>query len=134
MKEMKDDEIKLEIDSSIKNSLLKMSPWIKFFSVLWYLGMLGVVFYTFSEVGMNKDRGLAYLLGMIIAGVLIALLWYFPATYLYRYSSNIEEGLNSSNQNALNDGLANLASFWKFIGILTLIYIGVLCFFIISRL
>lgn len=127
---MKDDEIKLEIDSSIKNSLLKMSPWIKFFSVLWYLGMLVSVFYIFSEVGMNKDRGLAYLIGTIIAGLLITLLWYFPATYLYRYSSDIEEGLNSSNQNALNDGLANLASFWKFIGILTLIYIGImLCFF-----
>lgn len=89
---MKDDEIKLEIDSSIKNSLLKMSPWIKFFSVLWYLGMLVSVFYIFSEVGMNKDRGLAYLIGTIIAGLLITLLWYFPATYLYRYSSDIKKG------------------------------------------
>lgn len=63
--------------------------------------------------------------------VLIALLYFFPCLYLFRFSSAMIQAMDTDEQPRLDHSLRNLKSFFKFIGILTII---ALCFYVIGML
>ncbi len=50
-----------------------------------------------------------------------ALLYFFPCLYLYRFSTRIKVALRNNDQRLLGSSFANLKSYLKFLGILTLI-------------
>ncbi|MEZ5043777.1 MAG: DUF5362 family protein [Saprospiraceae bacterium] len=56
--------------------------------------------------------------------LLIALVYLFPVLYLYRFSTKMQTALRSDNEAELTASFSNLKSLYKFMGILTAIFIG----------
>lgn len=118
------------VNQEIKDFLLETSKWGKFLAITGYVGIgllmlmgLGVTigFTVFSSV---TDLGFPIgLFGLIY--VLIAVLYYFPVTYLYRFSVQIKQGLTSNDQQIVATGFGNLKSVYKFMGICTVVILSI---------
>ena len=118
-----------------------------------FLGILGFVFCAFILIGalsfgvvFNKLQQLlpspqtimlAGLGGAItVVFILIDILYFFFALYLYQFGSNVKKGLAFSNSIHVTTGLIKLKSFFKLWGIVTIIvlviYVLVFVFAIIA--
>lgn len=94
-------------------------PWVQLFSVMLLIGsalmILGGVGMMMAGGGMPETvvSGVGYLLGGI--------LYLMPALFLWRYASAIGELLFTRSGFALEEFLRHQKSFWKFVGIMTVV-------------
>ncbi|MFT3824127.1 MAG: DUF5362 family protein [Chitinophagaceae bacterium] len=131
----------LQIDPAISRYLSETARWTKFLSIVGFIGcaliMLIAVFmgaFWSSFMGLTGTDGPAFAMGgtvLMVVYVLIALLYFFPCLYLFRFSSRMQVALVNNDQVALTTAFQNLKSCFKFIGILTII---VLAFWILALL
>lgn len=105
-------------------SLDRMIYWAKFLSILGFIGVgfmfLGAISIAF--VGNN-------LLGPEAAGIsliylVLALIYFMPMYYLYKFSSHGRKGLTQISQHHTDQGLIYLAAHYKFIGILAIVLLS----------
>jgi hypothetical protein len=122
-------ENQLKINDEIKGYLLETSKWGKLLAIVGYVGMgllllLGLVFMIgFSMFSSFSGMGFP----MRIMGffyILIAVLYYFPLNYLYKYCTQIKQGLTSTNQQTVTTGFENLKSLFRFMGIFTIVVLS----------
>jgi hypothetical protein len=113
------EEKNLEVSESVRVSLDTMVYWSKFLAILGYIGVgfmvLGGVIMFFLPDGMGFV-GFIYLI--------FAVIYYYPASYLYTFATNTRHALNSNSQVLLNDGLSNLAANFKFVGVMSVVVIA----------
>jgi hypothetical protein len=131
------DLFNLIIDEEAKAQLLETVRWTKFIAIIGFvfLGLLlllavamGAGFSMMSEMsGMSEMRGLGGALGvgMMVMYLLIALLYFFPIYYLYKYSVLIKPAIHSGNQEQFNLALSYQRRMYKFIGVLFLIVVAI---------
>ena len=126
----------LHIDPQSQSYLAQTARWARFLSivgfvfcglfVLWgiFAGSIMSIFTKniTTQTGMPYDPfagvGAAFLM---IGTVLIAALYFFPCLYLLRFSAKMKSALGTNEQNLLTQSFGNLKSFYRFIGILTII-------------
>lgn len=131
------DENTFTSSHEINDYLLETSKWGKFLAIVGYAGMgllflLGVafivgfsIFSSFSGVGFPITiMGFAY--------ILISVSYFFPMNYLYKFSSQVKQGLNSINQQTVTSGFENLKSLFKFMGIFTIVVLSIYALLIIA--
>jgi len=116
-------------------------PWVRFISILMWIGcvlmMLFVVFSLLfgasvaSKVG-GGAAGAGYLIGMTLGYVIGIILIIYPTLKLSKYASCIARLSESSSFNDLTAALAEQRRFWKFYGILMLIYLSIIALFVIG--
>ncbi len=96
--------------------------------VLAAMGMLfmGSAFSQFSEQ-MGDLGGLGAFGGVGIAFVYIlgALFYFFPSLYLFNFSQKTQAAIRNSDSLELENAFENLKSLYKFIGIWTVIILGI---------
>lgn len=104
-------------------------PWVRFLSVLGFIGLgfallggIGVAVLSVLPVG-GKSFG-PQMLGFGVGYIALALVYLPPVLYLSRYASRIGRLLNSGSPEDLQDALKAQKSFWKFVGVLTLVMIA----------
>jgi len=72
------------------------------------------------------DSGLSVIgsgfLGVFI--IIMSLIMFFPALYLWNFSSKMRKALNNNDQPLLTESLKNLKSFFKFYGILLIVVLS----------
>ena len=117
----------LEVSKSVRASLDTMVYWSKFLAILGYIGigfmLLGAVAIIFtSSTGYLLDMDASGMIAAIYLG--IAVMYYFPVNYLYKFAKITRHALTSDSQNSLDFGLSNLASNFKFIGVFTLVIVS----------
>jgi hypothetical protein len=120
----------LSINSDVKSYLLETSKWCKFLAIAGYVGIgLLVLLGVFFMVGLSVFSSIAQLgfpIGLFgIIYIIIAVLYYFPVSYMYKFSINISKGLKSNDQQSVNFGFENLKSLSKFMGIFTLVILSI---------
>ena len=113
------EENNLEVSESVKSSLDTMVYWSKFLAIIGYVGVAFMVLAGVIVFFLPDEMGF---LGFIY--LIIAVIYYYPASYLYKFATNTRHALNSNIQNGLNDGLSNLASLFKFYGVMTIVVIS----------
>ncbi len=136
MNELLDDSVpsdSLVLTQDVKSYLLETAKWSKLLSIV---GFVMIAFVVIAAVfaglfmgtmmsSMTEDLGGAGGalggVGVTIMYLLIALLYYFPLMYLYKFSSKMKTAITDNNQEQLSESFKNLKSCYKFIGILTLI-------------
>jgi hypothetical protein len=111
-------------------------PWVRFISILTFvmagfmlMGGLGLLAFTvLGGLAATTDRAGFGALGGAIGGgllalvyVVMALVYLAPGTYLFRYASAIARLRATASGGALEDALKHQKSFWRFVGILTVI-------------
>ena len=119
------EENNLEVSESVRVSLDIMVYWSKFLAILGYIGVALMVLLALRMFAMDiPSYGYYYGPSMKLIGfiyLIFAVLYYFPVSYLYKFSTETRYALNSNSQSSLNDGLSNLASNFKFIGVMTVV-------------
>jgi hypothetical protein len=102
-------------------------PWVRLFSVLLFIGAsMGILFglgLMFAGA-MVFGRAAAWL-GMVAGIIVIAfsMLYFMPALFLGRYASRIGDAVGTRRSHDLEAALEAQKSFWKFIGIVTTVYL-----------
>jgi len=114
----------------IMKSLRATKPWTRLLSILGFIGTgLTILVGLGLMVGGNlipispKAPPLAYL-GMFY--ILASVFCLVPSIWLSKYSSAIDSFLKGGNSMQLGNAIACQKSFWKFVGILVLVFIAIL--------
>lgn len=128
------ESFELQVTSAAADFLRTAAKWAMFLSIL---GFIGIGFMILSALmmlvaggaaaGMDSSpygAGAAMAPGVIgVMYLVFAVLYIFPVIYLYKFSSNAKEAVNSNNSEKLTVSLENLKSHYKFVGIATIITI-----------
>ncbi len=57
--------------------------------------------------------------------VVLAIVYFFPVYYLYKYAKGMKMSIEASNSDLLSEALVNLKSHHKFLGIMTIVMISI---------
>jgi len=116
----------------IASLLRQTKPWVRIISVVMFIscafmivGGILIVISSVGEFGGFTQRGfggVAPAVGGIY--VVIALLYIVPATFLWNYADGIKVFLDVRTTVALATALEKQKSFWKFVGIMMAIVLG----------
>ena len=124
-------EFKIGLTQEAVTHLDHTRKWAMFFSVLAFIGLgiliiAGIVM-TFSMSMLSSAETLGAVSGIVVAivFVIIAVLYFFPFLYLYRFSVHTKSSLAQSDANELTFALKNLNAHFTFFGVLTLIVLGI---------
>ncbi|HEY4875961.1 MAG TPA: DUF5362 family protein [Puia sp.] len=135
----------LQIDAQSNNHLSQAAKWAKFLAIVGFVfcGLL-IIWGIYMEIVLNSfgrlngeagapfgafsNFGGAFFLTFAIAG---AILYFFPCLYLFRFGSKMQTALRNNDQNTLTNSFSNLKSFYKFLGILTIIFLAIYLFSIL---
>lgn len=129
----------LHVDQHSSAFLLETARWARFLAIIGFIGCgFGFVFSIFggSYLAGNYARtmgGQGMVNGVFVSFfyIVVVLLYFFPFLYLYNFSSKMREAIRSNDQQLLNISFRNLKSYFKFLGILTIICLAfvVIAFF-----
>jgi hypothetical protein len=112
------------------DSLVKTRPWVLLIGIVMIVGCVFMVFaglamFAIGNIAGLGGEGLGPTAGAGIgaAYLVLAVLYFFPALYLMRYAGAIKR-IGPANPAAMEEALARQASFWRLVGILTVLLIG----------
>jgi len=118
----------LIITDEIKSFLISTAKWMKFLSILGFVGLglmaiagaimmvVGASFSAFGNMGGGVGAGVIGFIYLVMAA-----LYFFPVLYLFKSGVGLQNGVQSNSQEQLTSGIENLKSHYKFIGILTIV-------------
>jgi hypothetical protein len=132
------DLFDLHIDQTSVNFLGETARWSRFLAIIGfiYCGLMvifGIFFGTIMSVmapAMGGDAAMSIVGSGLLSGfiIIISLLLFFPAFYLFSFSTKRKKALQHNDQPLLTESLKNLKSFFKFYGIFVIV---VLSFYIL---
>lgn len=108
--------------------LRRTKPWVRFMSICSFILAALCVIATFgmSWAGEFPNQGSIPVLGLIIAFYLVfATFCACAGAYLWQYANRIQKFLVYQTVEMLDPALASQKSFWKLVGISTLIFVVV---------
>ena len=134
----------MSLDQTGRAHLTEAAKWAKFLSIMGFIGcglivligvFFGSLFNTLSgELNRNSPYGDMPTSGgfgafAAIMYIVIALIYFFPCLFLFRFATKMKTALAANDQETLNNSFQNLKATFRFIGILTLIG---LCFWVLA--
>ncbi len=121
----------LIISAEMESHLKKSAKWSYFLSIvgfvfILFLLIIGIVMFGLSKVKNEYSdfQNLPFAFPFVFIGIMyfiMAVLYFFPTLYLFKFGSKIISAFEMNDQTALNVGLKNLKQMFVFIGILTII-------------
>ena len=124
------DTFELNISANIKQFLKEISNWSFFLSIVGFVGIglmviIGLLFGTImSSFDNTTAYDLGYTAGVGVFYVVIALIYFFPVYYLYKFSRKMKSALHSQNNDDFESAFSNLKSHYKFVGIFAIVIIS----------
>jgi hypothetical protein len=91
------------------------------------MGMSGVE-------GLDANAGFAgtgFMIGMAVMYLLLAVIYFIASLYLLRYANAIKSAVTGLNASDLEAALEAQASFWKLVGILSIVSIVLMIVFMV---
>ena len=121
----------LTIDPNSKIHLAEAARWGKFLAIVGFIfcGIIVVVGLfagsLLSSMGssyggsMSNTGGLAAMMSVIY--IIIALVYFFPCLFLYRFAARMKAALLTNEQETLNNSFQNLKAMLRYMGIIMII-------------
>lgn len=104
--------------------LMETKPWVRLCSILGFiftafilLGALGILAAGSRVTGPLASMGS----GVAVLYILMAVFYFVPSLYLFKYASAIATANETRNTNDITRALGTQKSFWKFVGIVAAI-------------
>jgi hypothetical protein len=126
----------LQVDQQSISYLGETARWARFLSIVGFVlcGVMiifalfaGSILSTFSRLGnadaLSSTMGVGGAFVSLIY-IVIALLYFFPCLYLFNFSAKMQTALRNNDQTNLNVAFSNLKSCFKFVGILTIVFMS----------
>ena len=130
----------INVDQAGKSHLSDTAKWAKFLAVFGFIVcglivIIGIFFGSFfsmfssqlggdnpyNDIGGTPGFGTAMGSAMAIVYIIMALIYFFPCLYLFRFATKMKTALASNDQSVLNTSFQNLKAAFRFVGILTII-------------
>lgn len=125
-------EDQIDLTPPMIRALAGTRPWVMFIGVLFFIGVgfgaIGTLLFLLPAV-INASKAnvpgsiLAVLVFMLLLNIVVITLYFFAAYYLVTYSSKIGLTLATKSKKHLEAALVAQKSFWKLVGITTLVAI-----------
>lgn len=117
-------------NEEISGYLLETSKWGKFLAIVGYVGMgLLILLAIVMMVGLSAMSGMmgtGFPMGLVgLVYIVLAVLYYFPVTYLYRFSVQIKQGIYSKEEATITTAFQNMKSLFRFMGIMTIVILSI---------
>ena len=139
----------LTIDANSKSHLGEAARWAKFLAIVGFVVCALVVLvgiFAGSFLGMMGNRyggedfgdsnmsitGLGPMLSVFYIGM--ALLYFFPCLFLFRFATHMKKALAGGEQEILNKSFQNLKIMFRFVGILTIIILTIYAIIILMAI
>ena len=131
-----DSLFSLAIDPSTKAHLSETARWARFLAIagivfIVFLVALGV--YSSLTISRYEDMFNGYPgqrgfmdsigVGVTVIYVLMALVAFFPLLFMLRFANQMKDALTSNNQTLLTSSFQNLKIYFRYLGIVTIIFI-----------
>ncbi len=120
----------LKLNSINRSYLRSASGWGTFLAIIAFIFVGFMVIMALAMGTLLTALGGAFTEDLPFAPVLfsvfyliIALVYFFPAWFLFRFSSKMKSALQGHSQVDLDSSFSNLRSLFRFMGILTLVVI-----------
>ncbi|HET6768473.1 MAG TPA: DUF5362 family protein [Chitinophagaceae bacterium] len=126
------------IDTASRAHLSEAARWAKFLAVIGFIVcalivIVGIFAGSFLSMmpGVYNDEyrgspaltgGLAAFLAVFYIG--LAILFFFPYLFLFRFANQMKSALNTNDQQTLNSSFQNLKIMFRYVGILTIILLS----------
>ena len=125
----------LAVNGRTGELFLTISKWGKFLAIVGFiflgLMVLGAIAMLVgsSFIAANQPRGFGNTQAMpmtfaSILYLLMAVLYFFPTLYLLKFSNKVKMAWEHKNQSDFDEAIVNLKSLFKFVGILTIVILG----------
>jgi hypothetical protein len=123
----------LHIDHQSSSYLHEASRWAKFLAIVGFIfcGLLALIaLFAGSFLGKFMDSfgsaSSAYFGGAFVTIIYfgLALLYFFPCLYLYRFGSRAQTALRANDNEQMTSSFRSLKSCFRFLGILTIIVLS----------
>jgi Family of unknown function (DUF5362) len=101
-------------------------PWVRLISVIMFIFvglsfLFGLLMLLIPTPPGMRGFGFGPLIGIIY--FIFGGLYLVPAYFLHQYASSIQDFLQGGGDSAMENALGSQKSFWRFVGILTLVII-----------
>jgi hypothetical protein len=127
----------LQLDHEATGYLGETARWAKFFAILGFI-FCGIValcaisgktsftnsFHSPDETSITYTYSNSIFASIIF--FIMAVIYFFPSLYMFRYASKMKTALKNNDQLLLNQSLRNLKSWFRFTGILIIVSIGLM--------
>ena len=107
--------------SNIVTIMRQTKPWVRFMSILGIITVVLMILGGLVMAYVGYTTGQFEYLFLAILYPLMAILYMFPTRDLFRYASRTGVYVQSGQLQHLEEALESQKSFWKFIGIFTLV-------------
>ncbi|WP_333809683.1 DUF5362 family protein [Flavobacterium sp.] len=134
-------EQNLELNQLAKDALREGAKWTFFLAIMGFIGIgfmvLAGIFMTITLSAIPDQMGDLGFFGamknfMSLFYLLMAVLYFFPIYYLYKYSSKIKTALQFNDTNLLADAFVNLKAHHKFLGISVIVILSLYLLIIVG--
>lgn len=123
-------------------SLRKTRPWVLFIAIIGFIFtalmvvasvpmFLGGSMMGGLDTGVPGMPGTGFMVGIGVMYLLMAVVYFMASLYLLRYASAIKRAVTGLNASDMESALEAQASFWKLIGILSIVSIVVTIVFMV---
>jgi hypothetical protein len=124
----------LQVSPHAQSYLTETAKWGKFLAIMGFIfcGFMIVVAFFIPVFltqlppynTMTSEFSSVMKVGMTIVYLLLALLFFFPCFYLYKFSIKMHSAVKVVSQENFDESLMNLKSMFKFYGIFTIIILS----------
>jgi len=127
----------LQIDHQSNAYLKETAKWAKFLAIVGFvvcglIALAGIFAGTVLSATMGQfggGYGASFGIMATVMYLIMAVVYFFPCLFLFRFATRMQVVLQNNDQPNLSVALSNLKSYFKFIGILTLIALAFFALF-----
>lgn len=129
----------LQIDADMQSDLLTASRWGNILAIIGFVmtgigALIGLIMIASMSAfgGMPGMGGIAPVMGgAVILYMAVLVLYILPLLYLRRFATSMKAAIDGNGSQSLATSFENLGRLFKFLGIFTLVLIGVYILFYI---
>lgn len=124
----------LSLNASSINHLKESAKWSYFLSIIGFISLgiivtmalfIKAIFSIFPSNGPTGFGAASLPFTMMsVMYIIIAIIYFFPILYLYKFSSKIKNAIKLNDSIVLEDAFKNLKSHYKFIGIFMIVMLS----------
>lgn len=135
IQENENTQTKMELSQESVYYFNQIRKWTTFFSILGFVMVAFLIVFSLFAGAVFSSLGQPYFgLSAIVLGIvyfIIAVLYFFPVLYLYKFSRSADKAIKTNDSDEIAEAFKNLKSHYKFVGIMTIVF---LCIYIIFGL
>lgn len=108
----------------VADILRRTQPWVRLIAIMLFISVAFMVLCGLAVGTMGLFSGEPGMAALMFVYPLVGLVYLFPGIYLTRYASHIGGYLSNPQGVQLELALDAQRAFWKFVGVLTIVMIG----------